>query len=1232
MKNLFLLFCLSVFFSQVNAQICGTPGLDGPENISGSINTYFPPSDISTLAAGAKTIKLEAVPPNDFYGNNFGTESIKAGDLLLIIQMQDATINYSDNSFYGANNAAAGADGLGGTGYTNIGNTGRFEYLIATNAVSLTGGTLTFKGAGPGSGTVYSYVNSPATSGSGKKTFQVVRVPQYSNLVLSSNISTPPFNGKSGGIIAFDVSGNMNFNGFTIDASSKGFRGGYGLIAPSGVNVNSLYVTSSTDTRSVGKGEGIAGTPRYMWDGFNQVDNMDEGLPGGSYGKGAPGNAGGGGNDHNAGGGGGGNGGTGGVGGDGTSFGGSGESAYPTGGRPGSVSFVGIKPDITRIIMGGGGGGGDANNALSGVKGGVGGGIILINVGTISGKGTILANGGNGALGVSGSNPDGAGGGGAGGTVFIKVSDPDALTVLNIEAIGGSGGNTERDLGADEHGPGGGGGGGQVFFAMSSGKVNVIKIAGKAGKTNSGNGTTHNGGDGKEGNSIQFLLSDLPAYLQGGGSVCYPQLTTVMHEANPLAGKFPGSEVIYTIKATNASGGGNAGGIKIDLQIPAGLSIKSAVVAYTGNAGGPVTITNTGSAMRPLFGDFNISPGDAVIITLTMQADCNIVPGKYNGSVQAIYLDPSRTFRDPKRRISGSVNAFTGTNTTYETGSAGPVPGSNYNGNLPGSVAEDITVLPLTAISNNTISIAPPTAFCVNGDPSIINGSTPTGGGESYTYQWQSSLDNITFINIVTGSALKDFDPAAVNKTTYYRRMVTSLSCTPSIVSNVITITVSHLPVAAFITPGICLKDGAALFTNQSTIDDGSEAALKYLWNFGDLTSPQNTSLLKNPLHAYAAAGNYTITLLVTSGACSVTVTKPFTLNGSIPKADFKVSNNSTLCSNQPVAFEDKASVDFGEITRIEWYYDFVNNPLLVQTDSNPGKRNALPILYPYNYPVFYSPVTRDVTVRMVVYSGLTCADEITISIKLKAVPKAAFNSMEPVCNNINPYQINQGGEVGGVLSGTGIYSGTGINAPGVFSPVVAGSGVHSLTYTYNAANGCSDFKTQSITVYQSPTVTGGKVEVLEGGQVQLPAIITGNNLTYKWTPPVSLNQDDIAQPLASPSKDINYTIRVTSSQGCSASDIVVVKVFQNPRIPNAFSPNSDGINDVWAIQNLNTYPDATVAIFNRYGQTVFSSIGYSTPWDGKLNGSDLPVGTYYYIIDTKKGRKPVSGSVTIMR
>jgi gliding motility-associated-like protein len=119
---------------------------------------------------------------------------------------------------------------------------------------------------------------------------------------------------------------------------------------------------------------------------------------------------------------------------------------------------------------------------------------------------------------------------------------------------------------------------------------------------------------------------------------------------------------------------------------------------------------------------------------------------------------------------------------------------------------------------------------------------------------------------------------------------------------------------------------------------------------------------------------------------------------------------------------------------------------------------------------------------------------------------------------------------------------------------------------------------------------------------------------------------------MASPVKDIVYSIKVSSVEGCIANGTVVVKVFQNPKIPNAFSPNKDGINDVWNIQYLNTYTDATIAVFNRYGQQVFYSVGYNTPWNGQYKGSDLPVGTYYYIIDTKKGHTPFSGYVTILR
>ncbi len=82
----------------------------------------------------------------------------------------------------------------------------------------------------------------------------------------------------------------------------------------------------------------------------------------------------------------------------------------------------------------------------------------------------------------------------------------------------------------------------------------------------------------------------------------------------------------------------------------------------------------------------------------------------------------------------------------------------------------------------------------------------------------------------------------------------------------------------------------------------------------------------------------------------------------------------------------------------------------------------------------------------------------------------------------------------------------------------------------------------------------------------------------------------------------------------------------------NAFSPNGDGINDVWNLPFLQQFPNCRVEIFNRHGQVIFSSKGYSNPWDGRINGREAPVGTYYYLIDLKNGEKPISGYVVLLK
>jgi gliding motility-associated-like protein len=102
---------------------------------------------------------------------------------------------------------------------------------------------------------------------------------------------------------------------------------------------------------------------------------------------------------------------------------------------------------------------------------------------------------------------------------------------------------------------------------------------------------------------------------------------------------------------------------------------------------------------------------------------------------------------------------------------------------------------------------------------------------------------------------------------------------------------------------------------------------------------------------------------------------------------------------------------------------------------------------------------------------------------------------------------------------------------------------------------------------------------------------------------------------------------------GCGQDrDRVFVRVYKKVTIPNAFSPNGDGINDTWNIQALDTYPEADVTVFNRYGSIVFNKKGYKIPWNGTYDNQPLPVGTYYYVIDLKNNTPKLSGWVLIVK
>jgi uncharacterized repeat protein (TIGR01451 family) len=629
---------------------CAVPGKDGAATLSGIINTYHPGTSSTTTSL---TVGL----------SRFGGAStpISAGDLLLVIQMQDADIySVNDNSRYGD-----GVNNDPGSGWTAANFSGAYEYVVATSSISLSGGTISIRGSGAGGTLLYTYTNANANSTQGQKRFQVVRVPQYSTATMTSSLTAAPWNGETGGILAFDVAGALNLNSATVNLSGMGFRGGgtRQLTGDStGAAAGDDYRSDSSLNVHGSKGEGIAGTPHYVYNELtNSIDNTGaEGYPNGSHARGSPGTAGGGGTDsdpaanqQNSGGGGGSNGG----------FGGKGGNTWQANAAMGGFGALAFPATITRIVLGGGGGGGTKNNSdglTAASTGAAGGGIVMIRAGSTSGTGTINVDGSD-ASDVTLN--DGGGGGGAGGSVVFIAGN--SLAGLTVYARGGDGGDAwpARAPGSpapgERHGPGGGGGGGVILLSGAATSTSVT--GGASGVTTTALDTYGTSVSGSGIVSTSTTAASVPGIRRG--SQCLPSLATTKTTSTASVTNTPtGTTATYTITVTNAASLGSAIQVNISDALPTNFTYAStSSVAATLGATQDSVVNPTVGATNPSWGVFTIPGGGQVRIIFTVSISRSVITGTYQNPATATYLDPVRTLAAPNNTVSSSYVAASST-------------------------------------------------------------------------------------------------------------------------------------------------------------------------------------------------------------------------------------------------------------------------------------------------------------------------------------------------------------------------------------------------------------------------------------------------------------------------------------------------------------------------------------------------------------------------------------------
>ena len=411
-------------------------------------------------------------------------------------------------------------------------------------------------------------------------------------------------------------------------------------------------------------------------------------------------------------------------------------------------------------------------------------------------------------------------------------------------------------------------------------------------------------------------------------------------------------------------------------------------------------------------------------------------------------------------------------------------------------------------------------------------------------------------------------------------------------------ITIFPDPTADFITHNVC-EDDSMIFANLSVISSG---ALSYSWDFGDGVG---FSTVEEPVYLYDVAGDYRVTLAVESDfGCVDTMTRKVTV---YPKPGFKAVTGNEVCFGDTIFFRSNDWV-VQSVDIVSYFWDFGDGS--VSVNPNP--------VHLYNQPGAF-------VVTLTLTSADGCRNSLTETVVVRDLPDAEIRPFGPVV-------ICDGDEL--VLSaptGNTAYLWSNDSTTQEITVTETGTYCVTVTLTYNTAT-CINTDCIDITVWSLPEASAGNDTTISlGYSVQLTA---SGGVSYEWFPTESLSNPFISNPVATPSETTTYTVIVTDENGCVDSAEVTITVIEDFLVEpfNLITPNQDGFNDRWEITNIETYPEAEVLIFDRWGTLVFSKKGYNNEWDGTHNGNDLPEGTYFYVIRFDRGEQIYKGAVSILR
>ncbi|MEO7047696.1 MAG: PKD domain-containing protein [Ferruginibacter sp.] len=460
----------------------------------------------------------------------------------------------------------------------------------------------------------------------------------------------------------------------------------------------------------------------------------------------------------------------------------------------------------------------------------------------------------------------------------------------------------------------------------------------------------------------------------------------------------------------------------------------------------------------------------------------------------------------------------------------------------------------------------------------------------------------------------------------------------------------------------------------------------KWSWDFGVSGINTDVSTIKNPTYAYANAGTYNSTLIVsTNNGCIATLNQPVTIQD---RPTFDIAPHDTLiCTIDTL----KLVATAGAPGSIIWTPNYnINNV----NSFTPFVSPDVTTTYKVQFTDTYGCVAKDsVKVNVVSQVSLQAApdtaicrtDSVTLKLNTDALyftwtpaatlqnpsvknptalpvnPSTTYHVVASISNkcfktaNITvrtvPYPVAMAGKDTSVCfgesaslhaSGGSIYSWspvTFLTDPNISNPVsFKPTGNISYIVTVRDTLGCPKPKTDTmlVTVIRIHADAGPRdTSVVINQPLQLNA--TGS-INYLWTPPTWLSNPNISNPVSLPKENIVYAVKVSDAQGCFDLDTINVRLFKvapDLYVPTAFSPDGDGINDIFRPIALGIRSLELFSVYNRWGQLVYSTTQIGQGWNGKFNAADQPAGTFVWYAEAtdylgKKIKK--KGSVILIR